>query len=81
LTPEEVIAQLESTIESQRELIESLSDHNIAGERLNMMKALGVRIDYLQKLCQRAADVLEGATKMLRTETESQLIAELREAA
>jgi hypothetical protein len=81
VTPEEEIAQLKSIIESQRELIESMSDHNVAAERFHMMQALGARIDYLQKLCQHAADVLEGATKMLRTETESRLIAQLRKAA
>jgi hypothetical protein len=78
MTPEETILHLNSTIESQRELIESMSDHNVAGERLNMMKALGARIDYLQNLCTRAADALEKWNVRHRF---SDLIDELRKAA
>jgi hypothetical protein len=39
------------------------------------------RLKRLEALCTQAADALDGATRMIRTNSESELIAELRKAA
>jgi hypothetical protein len=82
-----------------KEIIEELSDHGCAAERMEFIKAQGAEIERLKEsknilsdllykmearanrqegLNRRAADALEGAARMVRTSSESDLIAELR---
>jgi hypothetical protein len=45
------------------------------------LKEKDAELERLKALLARAADALDGATKLVRTESESDLIAELRKAA
>jgi hypothetical protein len=86
----ETIKLKDAEIEQLRGVVEDLSDHGVATERMERLKAQGKEIERLKALLAHAADALEvvasyasgnpDAYSILRL-AEQQLIAELRKAA
>jgi hypothetical protein len=84
------LKEKDAEIEQLRGVVEDLSDHGVAAERMERLKAQGKEIERLKALITRAADALEefaayisgdpDAYRYLRLK-EQQLIAELRKAA
>jgi archaellum component FlaC len=72
------LKEKDAEIEQLRGVVEDLSDHGVAAERMERLKAQGKEIERLKALLTRAADALRLLNRPANSPAISGLIVELR---